>query len=100
MLQRYGYRPFPVYIEQKELDALVGVCEQNDKDLLLKWFDLDTNKVRSHDPCMEHTRSFQAFCFSSAYCVFACLFRRLHACSCCLYCEVTAHCVTSSGMAD
>eukprot|EP00043_Microstomoeca_roanoka_P010733 m.101794 g.101794 ORF g.101794 m.101794 type:complete len:2172 (-) comp14987_c1_seq1:97-6612(-) len=43
--QRYGYRPFPVTIDQVELEQLLAACCEADATLLKKWFVLDTNKI-------------------------------------------------------
>jgi hypothetical protein len=40
-----GYRPFPTSIERNEFEKILsGVTNEVDKELLLQWYNLDTNK--------------------------------------------------------
>jgi len=43
--QKYGYRPLPTRVLDKEFHMLTDVLEKESVELLEKWYKLDTNSV-------------------------------------------------------
>jgi hypothetical protein len=43
--QKYGYRPLPTRVLDKEFFMITGVLEDEDADLLRLWYKLDSNSV-------------------------------------------------------
>ena len=43
--QKYGYRPLPTRVLDKEFLMLTSVLEKESTDLMFKWYKLDTNSV-------------------------------------------------------